>query len=183
MAWGKYRERTGTACSSRSGGAVAARGRRGRLSHRNCLRAGADAANVEAVRRIFAIKGRPAGHPLIVHIGQAAQLDHWVREVPDQAWRLAERFWPGPLTLILARRAHVPDVVTGGQDSVGLRVPDHPPSTGFRWKRHPGRVPGTLWPTAFAAPAGRRRHEILKNVQKSGKVKNERTSESRRCHG
>lgn len=87
---------------------------------------GADAASQDAVRRIFAIKGRPADHPLIVHIGHAVQLDCWAREVPDQAWRLAERFWPGPLTLILPRRTHVPGVVTGGQDSVGLRVPDHP---------------------------------------------------------
>lgn len=87
---------------------------------------GADASNPEAVRRIFTIKGRPADHPLIVHIGNAEELDRWAREVPNQAWRLAERFWPGPLTLILPRRAHVPDVVTGGQDSVGLRVPDHP---------------------------------------------------------
>lgn len=87
---------------------------------------GADASSPEAVRRIFAIKGRPADHPLIVHIGHFAQLSNWAREVPNPAWRLAERFWPGPLTLILPRRAHVPDVVTGGQDSVGLRVPDHP---------------------------------------------------------
>lgn len=87
---------------------------------------GAVAANPEAVRRVFAIKGRPTDHPLIVHIGQAAQLERWAREVPDQAWRLAERFWPGPLTLILPHHAHVPEVVTGGQDSVGLRVPDHP---------------------------------------------------------
>ena len=87
---------------------------------------GADASNPQAVRRIFAIKGRPADHPLIVHIGHAAQLERWAREVPDQAWQLAERFWPGALTLILPRHPHVPDVVTGGQDSVGLRVPDHP---------------------------------------------------------
>lgn len=87
---------------------------------------GADAANPEAVRRIFAIKGRPANHPLIVHLGDAAQLDRWAREVPEGAWRLAARFWPGPLTLILPRHARVPEGVTGGQDSVGLRVPSHP---------------------------------------------------------
>lgn len=87
---------------------------------------GADAANPAAVQRIFAIKGRPADHPLIVHLGDAAQLDRWARKVPEGAWRLAGRFWPGALTLILPRRAHVPDVVTGGQDSVGLRVPSHP---------------------------------------------------------
>ena len=87
---------------------------------------GADAANEEAVARIFAAKGRPADHPLIVHLAQAEELARWAREVPAAAWRVAERFWPGPLTLILKRAAGVPDVVTGGQDTVGLRVPDHP---------------------------------------------------------
>lgn len=87
---------------------------------------GADAANPEAVRKIFEIKGRPADHPLIVHIASALFLDQWAQEIPEAARRLAERFWPGPLTLILPRSAHVPGVVTGGQDSVGLRVPDHP---------------------------------------------------------
>lgn len=87
---------------------------------------GADAASTDAVRRVFAIKGRPANHPLIVHIGQASDLDYWARKIPDTARCLAERFWPGSLTLILPRRRHVSDAVTGGQDSVGLRVPDHP---------------------------------------------------------
>lgn len=87
---------------------------------------GADAANPEAVRKIFEIKGRPADHPLIVHIADAALLDRWAREIPEAARRLAERFWPGPLTLILRRQPHVLDAVTGGQDTVGLRVPGHP---------------------------------------------------------
>ncbi len=87
---------------------------------------GADAENPSAVARIFAVKGRPAGHPLIVHIGSIALLDRWAVAIPVLAWRLAERFWPGPLTLILKRSRRVPDVVTGGQDTVGLRVPDHP---------------------------------------------------------
>ena len=87
---------------------------------------GADATNPEAVRRIFEIKGRPPNHPLIVHIAHASLLDQWAREIPEAARRLAERFWPGPLTLILRRQRHVPDAVTGGQDSVGLRVPNHP---------------------------------------------------------
>lgn len=86
---------------------------------------GADATNVEAVRRIFKLKGRPADHPVIVHIADAAQLDDFASDVPDVAHRLAERFWPGPLTLILKRAANVPDIVTGGQDTVGLRVPSH----------------------------------------------------------
>jgi L-threonylcarbamoyladenylate synthase len=87
---------------------------------------GADASNPAAVRRIFAAKGRPADHPLIVHLASAAQLSHWAREMPPAAGLLAERFWPGPLTLILRRAAGVIDEVTGGQDTVGLRVPSHP---------------------------------------------------------
>jgi L-threonylcarbamoyladenylate synthase len=86
---------------------------------------GADAANPAAVRRIFAVKGRPPDHPLIIHIGDAAMMPAWVREIPHVALRLAERFWPGPLTLIL-KRGQAPLEVTGGQDSVGLRVPGHP---------------------------------------------------------
>jgi L-threonylcarbamoyladenylate synthase len=87
---------------------------------------GADAGNAEAVRRIFAVKRRPADHPLIVHIPDAAQVGRWARDVPPGAKALAEAFWPGPLTLILPRAAHVGDALTGGQDSVGLRVPSHP---------------------------------------------------------
>lgn len=87
---------------------------------------GADATNVAAVQRVFAIKGRPADHPLIVHIGDVAQLGEWVRDVPAAAYRLAGCFWPGPLTLILRRQPRVPDTVTGGQDTVGVRVPAHP---------------------------------------------------------
>ena len=87
---------------------------------------GADAANPQAVAKIFAAKGRPADHPLIVHIAGADKLDAWAREVPDAARALAAAFWPGPLTLILKRSALVPDAVTGGQDTVGLRVPNHP---------------------------------------------------------
>jgi L-threonylcarbamoyladenylate synthase len=87
---------------------------------------GADVSNSSAVQRIFEIKKRPADHPLIVHFADASRLHHWAREVPEQAWQLAERFWPGPLTLILPRSRHVSQNVTGGQDTVGLRVPDHP---------------------------------------------------------
>ncbi|MDN5751802.1 MAG: threonylcarbamoyl-AMP synthase [Nitrosospira sp.] len=87
---------------------------------------GADVSNSSAVQRIFEIKKRPADHPLIVHFADASRLHHWACEVPEQASRLAERFWPGPLTLILPRSRHVPKNVTGGQDTVGLRVPDHP---------------------------------------------------------
>ncbi len=87
---------------------------------------GADAANPEAVAKIFAAKGRPADHPLIVHLAGAGHLDQWARDIPQQAWDLAEAFWPGPLTLILKRAPGVPKAVTGGQDTVGLRVPAHP---------------------------------------------------------
>lgn len=85
----------------------------------------ADASNPSAVARIFAAKGRPADHPLIVHIGDIAQLAKWAREIPQAAYTLAERYWPGPLTMILKRQAGVSDVVTGGQDSVGVRMPKH----------------------------------------------------------
>jgi len=85
-----------------------------------------DAANPDAVRRIFTLKGRPADHPVIVHLGDASWLPLWARDIPPTAWRLAERFWPGPLTLILRRSAAVSNLVTGGQDTVGLRVPGHP---------------------------------------------------------
>ncbi|MEF8698257.1 MAG: L-threonylcarbamoyladenylate synthase [Candidatus Accumulibacter sp. UW20] len=87
---------------------------------------GADAANPAAVGRIFAAKGRPADHPLIVHLAAGGELDRWARDIPTPARELAEAFWPGPLTLILRRAARVPTAVTGGQDSVGLRVPAHP---------------------------------------------------------
>ena len=86
----------------------------------------ADARNDDAVRRIFAIKGRPADHPLIVHLGDAAWLDDWAAEIPDAARTLAERFWPGPLTMILPRAACVSDLVTGRQATVGVRMPSHP---------------------------------------------------------
>jgi L-threonylcarbamoyladenylate synthase len=87
---------------------------------------GADARVPDAVRRIFAAKGRPADHPVIVHLYDTLQLADWARAAPEGALKLAAAFWPGPLTLILPRAAHVADIVTGGQDSVGLRVPSHP---------------------------------------------------------
>jgi L-threonylcarbamoyladenylate synthase len=87
---------------------------------------GADAANPAAVARIFAAKGRPADHPLIVHIPDASHLERWARDIPAEAHALANAFWPGALTLILKRQPGVPDAVTGGQDTVGLRVPNHP---------------------------------------------------------
>ena len=87
---------------------------------------GADARNADAVHRIFAAKGRPSDHPVIVHVATIEQARRWTREFPDGARQLAAAFWPGPLTLILPRAAHVGDAITGGQDSVGLRMPSHP---------------------------------------------------------
>jgi len=92
---------------------------------------GADAANPDAVAKIFAAKGRPADHPLIVHLPGAAYLDRWARDIPQLAWDLAEAFWPGPLTLILKRAPAVPYAVTGGQETVGVRVPAHPLALGL----------------------------------------------------
>ncbi len=86
----------------------------------------ADASNPEAVGRIFTAKGRPADHPLIVHLEAGARLDDWGRDTPDAAHRLAEAFWPGPLTLIVRRQPSVLPVVTGGLDTVALRMPAHP---------------------------------------------------------
>lgn len=86
----------------------------------------ADASNPDAVRRIFAVKARPADHPLIVHIGAADQLDRWAAAVPPTAIVLADACWPGPLTLLVPRSPHVLDVVTGGRSTVGVRVPAHP---------------------------------------------------------
>jgi L-threonylcarbamoyladenylate synthase len=87
---------------------------------------GADARNPAAVRRIFAVKGRPAAHPLIVHIGDASELADVARHLPAVATRLAARFWPGPLTLVVPRGERVPLEVTGGQETVAVRVPQHP---------------------------------------------------------
>ena len=87
---------------------------------------GADAANEDAVREVFRLKGRPAAHPVIVHLPSVAQLEKWADAIPETAWRLAEAFWPGPLTLVLARQPWVSDVLTGAQATVGVRVPAHP---------------------------------------------------------
>ncbi|UGB39543.1 L-threonylcarbamoyladenylate synthase [Frateuria soli] len=87
---------------------------------------GADASNPTAVARVFAAKGRPADHPLIVHLHRAAQLPQWASHIPTAAWKLAEAFWPGPLTLVLPRAPGVLAAVTGGLDTVALRIPAHP---------------------------------------------------------
>jgi len=87
---------------------------------------GADAENPAAVARIYEAKGRPNDHPVIVHVAPGADLDYWTADIPAEARQLAQAFWPGPLTLILKRAAHIPDAVSGGQDTVGIRCPSHP---------------------------------------------------------
>lgn len=87
---------------------------------------GADAGNARAVADVFRAKGRPPDHPVIVHLPSARALPLWAAEIPDSARRLAGMFWPGPLTLVLKRARDVPDAITGGQDTVGLRVPGNP---------------------------------------------------------
>ena len=87
---------------------------------------GADASNPTAVAKIFEAKGRPSDHPLIVHVAPNAALEDWASDIPEMARTLIDHFWPGPLTLILKRSAKVPDAVTGGQDTVGIRCPSHP---------------------------------------------------------
>ncbi|MBA3253645.1 MAG: threonylcarbamoyl-AMP synthase [Burkholderiaceae bacterium] len=103
----------------------------------------ADADNEDAVRKLFAAKGRPADHPVIVHVDGTDAFDTWAKDVSDDARALGRAFWPGPLTLVLTRAARVRDVVTGGQDTVGLRAPAHP------WARAVLRVFGG----ALAAPS------------------------------
>ena len=86
---------------------------------------GADAANQSAVARIYAVKGRPTDHPLIIHLSSLSNLDKWASDIPEYAIKLARKFWPGPMTLILPRTDLAKDFITGGQDNVGIRVPQH----------------------------------------------------------
>lgn len=87
---------------------------------------GADAENPAAVASIYAAKGRPQDHPVIVHVAPGADLAHWACDIPPEAHALADAFWPGPLTMILKRAPGIPDAVSGGQDTVGIRCPSHP---------------------------------------------------------
>ena len=86
---------------------------------------GADATNEKAISRIYSVKGRPPNHPLIVHISSISKLDMWAIDIPEYALKLAKEFWPGPMTLILKRSHLVGDFITGGQSSIGLRVPSN----------------------------------------------------------
>ena len=92
---------------------------------------GADACNAAAVARIYSVKGRPADHPLIVHVPSMDALGDWASDVPEYAISLARDFWPGPMTLIMKRSELAADFVTGGQDTVGIRVPAHPVALGL----------------------------------------------------
>jgi L-threonylcarbamoyladenylate synthase len=92
---------------------------------------GADAQNAEAVARIYSVKGRPADHPLIVHIDSLDRMGDWSSDIPDYAIKLARDYWPGPMTLVLKRSDIAKDFITGGQETVGLRVPAHPLALGL----------------------------------------------------
>jgi L-threonylcarbamoyladenylate synthase len=87
---------------------------------------GADATNPVAIKKVFEAKGRPADHPLIVHIADKSQLSNWAANIPASAWILAEHFWPGPLTMILEKLAAISGLITGDQNTIALRVPNHP---------------------------------------------------------
>jgi L-threonylcarbamoyladenylate synthase len=92
---------------------------------------GADACNADAVARVYSVKGRPADHPLIVHVASMDALGDWASDVPEYAIALARDFWPGPMTLVVVRSDLAADFVTGGQDTVGVRVPNHPVALGL----------------------------------------------------
>lgn len=87
---------------------------------------GADASNSAAIEKVFKVKGRPSDHPVIVHIANAEQLSSWARDIPSIAWQLTKAFWPGPLTVILLKQPDVSELITGGQDTIGIRIPNHP---------------------------------------------------------
>ena len=112
---------------------------------------GADASSEAALKKLYALKCRPADHPVIVHFASAEDAFAWAREVPEAARTLAARFWPGPLTLILKRSSRAGDFVTGGQDTVGVRVPSHPVAQALL--REFGREGGERRSSGVAAPS------------------------------
>jgi L-threonylcarbamoyladenylate synthase len=109
---------------------------------------GADASSDAAVAKIFAAKGRPSDHPLIVHVSDASQVDAFASTVPDFAMRLIDAFWPGPLTVILPRKPHVASASAGGQDSIGLRCPSHSMAQSLLLECHKLGVLGVSAPSA-----------------------------------
>lgn len=118
---------------------------------------GADASRPEAIARLYRVKGREATHPVIVHCDSAEAAFEWAAEVPEAARRLAEKFWPGPLTLVLKRADHAGTFLTGGQDSIGLRVPAHPVALALLAAL---RAAGQGGPTGLAAPSANRSGHI-----------------------
>jgi L-threonylcarbamoyladenylate synthase len=111
---------------------------------------GADATNAQAVARIYEVKCRPADHPLIVHIADLKYLEQWISDIPEYAIALARKFWPGPMTLILKRSELAKDFITGGQDSVGIRIPDNSLALGLLEAFH------KLGGSGIAAPSANR---------------------------
>jgi L-threonylcarbamoyladenylate synthase len=111
---------------------------------------GADATNAAAVARIYEVKGRPSVHPLIVHIADLKFLDQWISDIPEYAIALAREYWPGPMTLILQRSELAKDFITGGQDTVGIRIPDNSLALGLLEAFH------KLGGTGIAAPSANR---------------------------
>jgi L-threonylcarbamoyladenylate synthase len=111
---------------------------------------GADATNAAAVARIYEVKGRPSDHPLIVHIADLKYLDRWISDIPEYGIALARNFWPGPMTLILRRSELARDFITGGQDTVGIRIPDNSLALGLLEAFH------KLGGAGIAAPSANR---------------------------
>lgn len=109
---------------------------------------GANARDPAAVARLYAAKGRPADHPVIVHLADASALTQWAREIPPAAHALAARFWPGPLTLVLKRAPGVRDAITGGQDTVAVRCPDHPLAHALLEAAQAAGIDGIVAPSA-----------------------------------
>jgi L-threonylcarbamoyladenylate synthase len=112
---------------------------------------GADACNADAVARIYSVKGRPADHPLIVHVATMDALGHWASDVPEYAIALARDYWPGPMTLVVSRSSLAGDFVTGGQDTVGVRIPNHPVALGLL-----EAFARDWWSSGVAAPSANR---------------------------
>lgn len=122
---------------------------------------GADATNAQAVARIYEAKGRPSGHPLIVHIADLKYLDKWISDIPEYAIALAREFWPGPMTLILKRSDLAKDFITGGQNTVGIRIPDNSLALGLLEAFH------KLGGAGIAAPSANRFGQVSPTTAKA----------------
>jgi L-threonylcarbamoyladenylate synthase len=127
---------------------------------------GADATNEKAVSRVYSVKGRPIGHPLIVHISSINKLDQWATDIPDYAIKLAREFWPGPMTLILPRTGIAKDFITGGQDNIGLRVPNQPIALALLRKFEELGGKGVAAPSAnrFGAVSPTMAHHVIEEL-------------------